>query len=116
MRGLLIGLGLLSLPVSTVMAANIDAAAKDACKCLEAPYGEVEKAMKFVEEAQASGDMSKLMALQGDMMAVMNSTSKCFEGLSKKYTKIDKDPDLQAKVMEKVDKLCPNPADAMKPR
>ena len=118
MRCLIISLGLLSLPVGSVMGAsvNTDAAAKDVCKCLEAPYREAEKAMKLVEQAQASGDMSQLMALQGEMMGVVSATTRCFEDLSKKYTVIDNDPKLQADVMDKADKLCPNPADSMKRR
>ncbi|MCW9051660.1 MAG: hypothetical protein OQJ91_05010 [Motiliproteus sp.] len=101
---------LVPFPPSLLAASNLDEAANDVCKCLEAPYAQAEKAMALVQQAQASGDMSQLMAAQGDMMGVISASGRCFEGLSKKYPDIDRSPELQDQVMAKADQKCPNPA------
>jgi hypothetical protein len=91
-------------------APDLDQAAADACQCLEAPYREISKALVTIKQAQNSGDMSKLMASQAQMMAILQSSASCFEGLSKKYPEIDNSDELKKQVAEKTEKMCPNPA------
>jgi len=99
---------------SMVLAApNVNEAAEDVCECLKEPYIQVSKAMELSKAAQASGDMSALMAAQGEMMSVMNTSSQCFDDLAKKYPEIVKSDELQAQVMLIADKQCPNPANTM---
>ncbi len=92
---------------------NLTEAANDVCKCLEAPQNQARKAMELINKAQASGNMSQLMAAQGEMMGVIGESSRCFEALSKKYPDIDKSEELQNKVMSMAEKQCPNPAAEM---
>lgn len=94
---------------------DLNEAADDVCKCLEAPYAQVQKAMELIESAQASGDMSALISAQGEMMGVMNASAQCFDGLAEKYPEIDQSEDLQEQVMNIVDEQCPNPASGMSP-
>ena len=92
---------------------DLNEAAADVCDCLEAPYAQVQQAMELITAAQASGDMSALMAAQGEMMAVMNVGSQCFDVLTEKYPEISQSEDLQQQVMNIADQQCPNPAAAM---
>jgi hypothetical protein len=99
------------ITISPLSAApDLDQAAADACQCLKAPYAEITKAVVAVKLAQASGDMSKLMESQAQMMAIIQTSSGCFSNLSKKYPEIDQSDELQKKVMEKTQAMCPNPA------
>ena len=92
---------------------DLDAAAQDVCICLEAPYAQAATAMQLISQAQASGDMSQLMAAQGEMMAVIDASSECFEELPEKYPEIDQSDALQDEVMARADELCPNPMNQM---
>ncbi len=101
-------LGLLS--TSQLMAApDLTKAATDACKCLEAPYAQTAIAMDAAKTAQQSGDMAKLLELQRQMMAVLQTSTSCFEALSKKYPGIDEDDELKKQVIDLTQKMCPNP-------
>lgn len=90
-------------------APDLDQAATDACLCLEAPYSELSKALVTVKQSQNSGDMSKLIASQAQVMAILQSSTSCFEGLSKKYPEIDKSDEMKKQVAEKTEKICPHP-------
>ncbi len=92
---------------------DLNEAAEDVCDCLEAPYAQVQQAMELITAAQASGDMSALMAAQGEMMGVINVGNQCFEALTEKYPEISQSEELQEQVMNIADEQCPNPADAM---
>ena len=94
----------------TSMAADLNTAANDVCACLKEPYRIVEDVMAKLAEAQVSGDYSKLIQVQGEMMAVINASSKCFDELPSKHPEIDQNETLKNQVMEKVEKQCPNPA------
>ena len=94
-------------------APDLNEAAEDVCDCLEAPYAQAQQAMELIIAAQASGDMSALMAAQGEMMAVMNAGSQCFDALTVKYPEISQSEELQEQVMNIADEQCPNPAAAM---
>lgn len=96
-------------------APDLNEAAEDVCGCLEEPYTQVERAMELVSAAQASGDFSGLMAAQGEIMAVINAFSQCFEALKGKYPEINQSKELQQQVMDKANKQCPNPAANMSP-
>jgi len=104
------------LPLFSAMAfagPNLDAAANDACQCLEEPYRQMNKTIVLIKQAQASGDMSQLMAAQNEMMAAANAATPCFEALSKKYPAIDKSDPLKDRVMALAEKQCPPPMPPM---
>ena len=108
---ILFAMASLSLFTSLAMAGpNLDVATNDVCKCLKEPHNKVSEAMALIKQAQATGDMSQMMAAQGDMMNVFNAASHCFELLSKKYPEIDKNVALQGQVMNMAAEQCPNPA------
>lgn len=90
---------------------DIQAAADDACKCLEEPYVVLEKILGDVQVAQAHGDYSALLEKQGEMMGIMETASVCFEGLAEKYPEIDQSTELQTEVMDITEDQCPNPAE-----
>jgi hypothetical protein len=106
---LFVGISLF-LNTQLIAAPNLDQAAADACRCLEAPYSELSKTLITVKQAQNSGDMSKLMASQTQMIAILQSSASCFEALSKKYPEIDTSDDLKKQVVQKTESMCPNPA------
>ncbi len=94
-------------------APDLNEAAEDVCNCLEAPYAQLQQAMELISAAQASGDMSALVAAQSEMMGVMNASSQCFDALTEKYPEISQSEELQQQVMDIAEKHCPNPAGAM---
>ncbi len=94
-------------------ATDLNVAADDVCDCLEAPYAQVQQAMELISAAQASGDMSTLIAAQGEMMGVINASNQCFDALTEKYPEISQSEELQQQVMNIADEQCPNPATAM---
>ena len=89
---------------------NIQQAADAVCNCLEEPYKIAAKVVNSLKQAQAAGDMSKLAQHQGEMMAVISASAKCFEALPEQFPKINQDEGLQKKVMDKANTQCPNPA------
>ncbi|MGR5148443.1 hypothetical protein ACQKP8_18080 [Photobacterium alginatilyticum] len=97
-----------------LFAANLEAAADDVCVCLEGPYQHAEETLALVNEALQSGDMSKILASQDEMMKVMNTSELCIEDLSKKYPDISADESLQKEVMRIADEKCPNPLEQLK--
>ena len=113
MTRLLIAIFLLPFTSLTWATADLNAAADDVCKCLEAPYAQAQQAMEMIQAAQASGDMSALVAAQGEMMGVIGASAQCFEALPAKYPEIDEDPALQDQVMAIAETKCPNPAASM---
>ena len=92
---------------------NLNEAAEDVCDCLEAPYAQAQQAMELIIAAQASGDMSALIAAQGEMMGVINASTQCFDALTVQYPEISQSEELQQQVMNIADQQCPNPAAAM---
>jgi hypothetical protein len=66
-----------------------------------------------INAVKGSGDMSKIVAAQGEMMKVVDASSRCFEGLALKYPDIDQNDELKQIVMNKTEEICPNPAKAM---
>ena len=113
MRKLFIAIILVPFCSLAWAAPDLNEAAEDVCDCLEAPYAQVQQAMELITAAQASGDMSALMAAQGEMMGVINAGNQCFEALTEKYPEIGQSEELQEQVMNIADEQCPNPADAM---
>ncbi len=102
-----------ALPLFTSLAfagPDMNAAAKDVCKCLEGPNSQATRFMELAAEAQASGEQSELMAAQDDMKGIMEETSRCFGALPDKYPEIDKSEELRQEVMTMAYKQCPNPA------
>jgi hypothetical protein len=106
-------LSLLFWSIQAHAASDLNAAANDACACLKEPYEQVSIALDDINTAKGAGDMSKIMAAQGEMMKVINASSRCFEGLAVKYPDIDQSDELKQIVMDKTEEICPNPAKAM---
>ena len=106
---------LLILFSANTWAVDLQAAADDVCACLEAPYEIVEKALGEIQNAQSTGDYSRMMEAQGEMMGVMNASNACFSALPEKYPEVDKDDELKEKVMQLADQQCPNPASGYSP-
>ena len=77
--------GLFAAPVAT--ADDLEAAATDACKCLEEPYAKFDEIMKIFNEARTSGDFSKIQSMESEMLAISSEAEKCFESMKKKYPK-----------------------------
>ncbi|MCP4188595.1 MAG: hypothetical protein GY763_13405 [Gammaproteobacteria bacterium] len=94
-------------------APDLNEAANDVCDCLEAPYAQVQQAMELISTAQASGDMSALIAAQGGMMGAISASNQCFDALTEKYPEISQSEELQQQVMNIANQQCPNPAAAM---
>ena len=97
----------------TWAAPDLNEAAEDVCDCLEAPYAQTQQAIALISAAQASGDMSALIAAQGEMMGVINASNQCFDALTEKYPEISQSEELQQQVMDIADEQCPNPAATM---
>jgi len=110
MKKLLMVLAAFSLFANVAFAVNTDKVAEGVCKCLEEPHNQARKTMELMNKAQASGDMSQIMAMQDEIMAVTNAATRCFDDLAKKYPEIDKSEKLQEEVMAKAEDKCPNPA------
>ena len=89
---------------------DLNEAADGVCECLKEPYEQAEKAMSLISAAQQSGDMSALVAAQGEMMGVINASNACFQALAQEYPEIDQSEDLQEQVMAIANEQCPNPA------
>lgn len=106
---------LLGVPLVPAGAADdIDAAARDVCRCLEVPYQDVEQAIRAILDAQTSGDRSRVAGAQERMMRSIAESSQCFEQLTRKYPAVDASDDLKRQVMQAADQLCPNPAAAVR--
>lgn len=88
---------------------DLNEAAEDACTCLKGPYREAENSLELIRHAQATGDTSKLMEAQGQMMGVINISNRCFSALAQKYPEIDQSDELKRQVMAKTETRCPNP-------
>ena len=110
MKKLLMVLAAFSLFANVVFAFNMEKAAEEVCKCREEYLNQRRKTMELMNKAQASGDMSQIRAMQGEMMAVTNAATRCFDDLAKKYPEIDKSEKLQEEVMAKAEEKCPYPA------
>ncbi len=109
----LIAIILVSFSSLAWAAPDLNEAAEDVCDCLEAPYAQAQQAMELISTAQASGDMSALIAAQGEMMGVINASNQCFNALTEKYPEISQSEELQEQVMKLAGEQCPNPAAAM---
>ncbi len=109
LSALLCGVWLVSLAASVAHADYYDDAATDVCGCLKEPYAIAARALESMRTAQQTGDFSQMAKYQGEMMGVVNGSTRCFEGLSEKYPDIKASEDKQRLVMDRVEKQCPNP-------
>lgn len=62
-----------------------------------------------IQEAMASQDMSKITAVQGEVMGLMSAGSGCFETLEKRFPDIAKNDSLRDRVSAQMEKQCPRP-------
>jgi len=106
---LIVTVSFLIIPPFSSATTDTEQAAKDVCKCLEEPYSEANKALELINNANASGELSKILSSQEELMKVINTSQKCLEDLYIKYPEINKDTTLQAEVITITDKECPNP-------
>lgn len=88
---------------------DLDRASSDACKCLKAPYQQLEKTASAIKKAQKTGDMSQMQSSQTELIELLKASTACFENLSKEYPDIDQSDELKRKVMEKTQQMCPAP-------
>lgn len=113
LKQLLVGVLLVTSSQFLLASPDLDAAAKDVCKCMDEPNKRAAQAIEMIRQAQASGDMSQITIAQGDMMGVMTAATRCFEALPAKYPEIDKSDELKNRVMELAEQQCPNPANQL---
>ena len=99
----------LVLAVATQAGSNLDQAASDACECMKEPYAKMEEAKVMVMQAMASGDYTKMTAMEGEFAGLQDRVEACFNGLRKKYPDIDQSQALKDKVTAKMQEKCPAP-------
>lgn len=97
------------LLVSTVNAADVKQAANDVCQCLKEPFALLERLLPDFKAAEQTGEFSKLMQAQGEMMNILATATVCLEDLSTRYPNIEQNAELKAEVMAITDRQCPNP-------
>ena len=88
---------------------TIDAASKDVCSCLEAPYQVMRESMVEVRAAQLDGDLSQIQQVQNKLLNIVQSAESCIASLTAKYPTIDKSSVLQERVLAQVEGQCPSP-------
>ena len=93
-----------------IAAPDLNQAARDACLCLEDPYLKTSKVLAELEQAKKSGDVEKLLESKRRVIDILSDSSVCFANLSNKYPEIDLSDELKKQVIEKIEKMCPNPA------
>lgn len=91
------------------LTANLEQAAEEGCECLKAPHAKMEELAPVVQEAMETQDMSKITALQGEMMQVIDGSNECFGELKKKYPEIDQSDELKEEVTYIMKQKCPRP-------
>lgn len=109
MKKLLVVVVALSVFPNVVFAINMEKVVDSVCECRKEYFVQSKKMMDAVKKAQASGDMSKMKAIQSDVKAVTDAMGACFDKLANKYPEIDKSEKLQEEVMAKADEKCPGP-------
>jgi len=109
MKKLLVVIIALSLFPNVVFAFSMEDVVDGICECRKEYHILSKKMMDAMNKAQASGDMSKMKAVQSEGIAAVTSMKRCFDGLAKKYPEIDKSEKLQEELMAKADKKCPGP-------
>ena len=109
MKKLLVVIVALSLFPNVVFAFNMEEVVDEVCECRKEFHIQSKKTMDAMNKAQASGDMSKMKAMQSEVIAVTEAMTRCFDDLAKKYPEIDKSEKLQEELMAKADEKCPGP-------
>jgi hypothetical protein len=99
----------LSLLPNVVFAFNIDEVVDGVCECRKEYLIQSKKIMDAMNKAQASGDRSKMKAIQSEITAVTDANALCYDNLAKKYPEIDKSEKLQEELEAKADEKCPGP-------
>ena len=109
MKKLLVVLVALSIYPNVVSALNMGEVVDGVCECRKAYLIRSTKNMDAMNKAQASGDMSKMKAVQDEAIAITEEMSQCFDVLAEKYPEIDESEKLQDELMAKADEQCPGP-------
>ena len=79
-------------------------AAKEACDCLRPIYAQMEQ----MAEAMRSGDSSALSGMQGSIEQGTRSQA-CMYDLQERYPDIQNDAQLQDRMTQRMNELCPQP-------
>ena len=109
MKKLLMVVVAVSLSANVAFAINMEEAVDGVCECRKEFHIQSKKMMEEMKKAQASGDMSKIKAMQSEVIAVTDAMTRCFDKLAEKYPEIDKSEKLQKELMAKSDEKCPGP-------
>ena len=109
MKKLLVVIVALSLFPNVIFAFSMEEVVDGVCKCRKEYLIQSKKNMDAMNEAQASGDMSKMKAVQSEVNAITEAMTRCFDDLAKKYPEIDKSEKLQEELEAKADEKCPGP-------
>ncbi len=83
--------------------------AKDICECLKAPYQQAESVMSMLSDAEQSGDLTRVVQSQDEMMAIINTAKFCMENVKHNYPALEHDDELQKAVLQETELLCPSP-------
>jgi len=109
MRKVLVVIIALSLFPNVVFAFNMNEIVDGVCECRKAYINRSKEIMDAMIKAQASGDKSKMEAVQKEILAVTDAMTRCFDKLAKKYPEIDKSEKLQEELEARADEKCPGP-------
>ena len=99
----------LSLFPNMVFAFNMDEVVNGVCECRKEYLSRSKETMDAMIKAQASGDRSKMNAVQSEILAITDAMTRCFDSLAIKYPEIDKSEKLQEELEAKADEKCPGP-------
>ena len=99
----------LSLFPNVVFALNMDDVVNGVCECRKEYHNRSKEIMDAMIKAQASGDRSKMKAIQDEIIVITDAMSRCFDKLANKYPEIDKSEKLQEELEAKADEKCPGP-------
>ena len=100
------GFALVSLSLLSACSSDpAEQAAKEACECLQPIYDQMEQ----LAEAMRSGDSSALSGMQAGMEQATKSQA-CMVELQDKYPDIQEDAELQNRMTQRMNELCPQPS------
>ena len=72
----------LSLFPNVVFAFNMDEVVNGVCECRKEYHIRSKETMDAMIKAQASGDRSKMKAIQSEILAITDAMTRCFDNLA----------------------------------
>lgn len=94
---------------SVALAADVDTAAADYCKCAEPALSEI----KNMQQAMSSGDMAALQRSAAVMSEKSMALQNCFGELQQNYQHLENDEGFKQAVTAEIEKRCPRPTMGM---